>query len=436
MKTFKLAIISLLFFTHQLYAQSYGNFDKVPFAMGLFPPINTNGTNAGNCINQVSINLISGYSGGLAGLEFAGLTNTELDFVRGAQFAGFGNFVNGEFTGFQFAGFANFNRNIARGFQFAGFGNFNYAEANGVLFSGFANFTNGKSLAIQMAGFANFCEDVEGIQASGFANIVKGDGKVFQFAGLTNITLGKVNGAQFAGFLNYSKEKMEKLQVAGVGNIAQGDVKGVQLAGLANIANGDLDGSQIAGLLNVANKVDGLQLGVINLADTIQHGIPIGVLSIVRDGFHEFEISAGEALNTQVAFKIGVDQFYNIFAVGTQYFGPEFMWSVGYGIGTHLMQRGQFKTQLELMSFHINEGSEWTNTYNNLQQVKLNFSKTISDRAAIFVAPTINLLITNKKMIDGKPFESRFAPYSFYSHSGDRTTLKGWIGLTAGIHFN
>ena len=389
MKIFKLAIISLLFFTHQLYAQSYGNFDKVPFAIGLFPPINTNGSNAGNCINQVSLNLISGYSGGLSGIEFAGLTNTERDFVRGVQFAGFGNFVNGEFTGFQFAGFTNFNRNITRGFQFAG-----------------------------------------------FANIVKGDGKVFQLAGLSNITMGNVNGSQLAGFLNYSKEKMEKLQIAGVVNIAQGDVKGLQLAGLTNIANGDLDGSQIAGFLNVAKNIDGFQLGVINIADTIQHGVPIGVLSIVRDGFHEFEISAGKALNTQVAFKIGVDQFYNIFAAGTQYFGPEFMWGVGYGIGTHLIQRGQFKTQLELMSFHINEGSEWTNSYNDLQQIKLNFSKKISDHTAIFVAPTINLLITDKKMIDGKPFESRFAPYSLYSHSGDHTTLKGWIGLTAGIHFN
>ena len=229
---------------------------------------------------------------------------------------------------------------------------------------------------------------------------------------------------------------MEKLQVAGVGNIARGNVKGLQLAGVANIAGGDVDGSQIGGLFNVAKNVDGLQLGVINMADTIKHGVPIGVLSIVRDGFHEFEISAGEALNTQLAFKIGVDRFYNIFAVGTQYLGPEFMWTVGYGIGTHLMQRGQFKTQLELMSFHINEGSEWTNAYNDLQQVKLNFSKKISDHAAIFVAPTINLLITDKKVIDGKPFESRFAPYSFYSHSGGHTTLKGWIGLTAGIHFN
>ena len=438
MKAIKLAIISvsLILFANQLFAQSYGNYDKKPFAIGLFPPISTNTGNEGNCINQVSLNIISGYSAGLAGVEFAGFSNTERDFVRGAQFAGFMNFVAGEFTGFQYAGFANFNKDISTGFQFAGFANFNYAQANGVLAAGFANFTNGESFAIQLAGFTNFCEDVEGIQAAGFANVVKGNGKATQLAGLANIMLGEVNGIQAAGFLNFSKQKMQNLQAAGFTNISMDDATGIQLAGFSNIAAGNLDGAQISAFLNVAKKVNGLQLGVINMADTIESGVPIGILSIVKDGFREFEISFSEGLNTQAAFKIGVDQFYNIFAIGAQFLGSEYKWGFGYGIGTHLVKNENFKTQLEIMSYHINEGEKWTNTYNDLQQVKLSFTKKISEHFNVFAGPTINLMITNNKNDRRQDFKSDFAPYEIYSHSGKNTTLKGWIGLTAGIRIN
>ncbi len=427
-----IALCLLLIIIHPLFGQSYGNYDKVPFSIGIFPPLTTNGTNAGNCINQFSLNAISGYSAGLAGLEFSGFSNTERDFVRGAQFAGFGNFVGGEFTGFQFAGFGNFNKGISNGFQFAGFSNFNYDQADGVLAAGFANFTNGKSLAIQLAGFANFCEDVEGIQVSGFANIVKGNGKAVQLSGFTNITMGEVNGIQAAGFLNSSMKDMQNIQAAGFGNISKGNATGVQAAGLFNTARGDLDGVQISGFMNTAKKVNGLQLGFINIADTIESGIPIGILSIVKNGFREFEVSFSEGLNVQAAFKIGIDKFYNIFSVGTQFLGSEYCWAYGYGIGTHLMNKKDFKAKLELMSYHINEGEAHTNVYNDLQQAKLTFTKKINGHFNIFAGPTINLMTTDNK----DDFKSNFAPYKIVSHSGKNTTLEGWIGITAGIQIN
>ena len=420
MRILKLGMIVFLFLSNQLWAQSYGNYDKVPFAVGIFPPVNSNGTNAGNCINQFSLNLISGYSAGLTGFEFAGFSNTERDFVRGVQYAGFFNFVNGDFTGFQFAGFGNFNRDVSRGFQFSGFANFNYAEANGVLAAGFANFTRGKSLAIQWSGFANFCEDVQGVQATGFANVVKGNGKVLQFSGFSNIILGEVNGIQAAGFLNFSKAKMQN----------------VQAAGFSNITNGNLNGTQIAGFVNVAKKVNGLQLGTINIADTIESGVPIGFLSIVRKGFRELEVSFGEGLNTQLAFKIGVNQFYNIFAIGAQFLGSDEMWGVGYGIGTHLYNNDQTKIQLELLSYQINEGREWTDHFNGLEQLKLTFAKSLGNHLRVFAGPTVNLLITDSQDNNGQKLYRDFAPYSFYSRTGKHTSMKGWIGLTAGIHFN
>jgi hypothetical protein len=435
MKTFRITVISLLLFVlpEWVFAQSYGNYEKVPFAIGLFPPISSNGTNAGNCVNQFSVNIISGYSAGLAGVEFAGFSNAERDFVRGAQFAGFGNFIAGEFTGFQFAGFGNFNRNVSNGFQFAGFSNFNYDQADGILAAGFANFTKGKSLAVQLAGFGNYCEDVEGVQGAGFANVVKGNGKAVQLAGFANITTGEVEGVQAAGFLNYSLKKMQNVQVAGFGNISTSETEGLQLAGFSNISTGNLKGVQISGFLNVANNVDGLQLGIVNIADTINRGVPVGLLSIVRNGFREFELSFSEGLNTQVAFKIGVDKFYNIFAAGIQFLGTGYSWAYGYGIGTHLHKTENSKTQLELMSYHINEGEAYTNVYNGLQQIRLTFTKKVGNHLGIFAGPTLNLLITDNREHGGTRFESDFAPYKMVSRSGKNTTLEGWLGVSAGI---
>ncbi len=116
--------------------------------------------------------------------------------------------------------------------------------------------------------------------------------------------------------------------------------------------------------------------------------------------------------------------------------GSDYSWGVGYGIGTHLTKTDQFTTQLELMSYHINEGKAWTNVYNDLQQAKVIFTKKLSDHLGIFAGPSINLLITNNRDNHGQLFESNFAPYTMASHFGKNTTLRGWFGITAGIHID
>jgi hypothetical protein len=437
MKNILLLIIVTFAFTANSLAQKYGNFTKVPFALSLFPPISTNGANAGNCVNQSSLNLISGYSAGLAGVEFGGLTNTERDFMHGAQIAGVANFVRGEATGFQFSGFANVNRGSSSGFQFAGFANMNYDQADGVLASGFMNYINGKSLALQFAGVANYCRDIEGTQAAGFVNIAKGDGKATQLGGFANITRGNVNGLQIAGFLNFSKEKMQYVQAAGAINIAQNDVDGVQVAGLVNTTKGNLDGVQISGLVNTARKVNGLQVGIINVADTIESGIPIGLVSIVKKGgFQEIEISVGEALNAQVAFKIGIERFYTIWALGAKVFGPDYAWGLGFGIGTHLKKTELSSTQLELISYQINENNFRTHPENNFSQAKVVFGRKLSHSLEVFGGPTVNLLISDNRDKHGNPFESHLAPYELAIHRGSHSTLRGWIGFSAGIRIN
>jgi len=286
------------------------------------------------------------------------------------------------------------------GVEFGSITNINSHFMHGVQFSGFANITNGKA---------------NGVQFSGFSNINNGNSEVIQFSGFANINNGITSGLQSAGF----------------GNLAR-NIKGVQIAGFGNFAR-NVKGAQIAGFINVAKTISGLQLGVLNIADTVKNGIPIGVLSIVRNGYREFEIGLSEGLNSYASFKIGVTQFYNIFSIGIQYLSDRFRWGFGYGIGTHLTDSESFKVNLEAMSYHINENRNWTNAYNDIQQLKLTFARTLSDNISIFAGPTLNLMISDYLNPGQLRTGSCLAPYSIVNEWSNKTSLKGWAGFSAGI---
>ncbi len=54
-------------------------------------------------------------------------------------------------------------------------------------------------------------------------------------------------------------------------------------------------------------------------------------------GYHQIEVSADEIFYTNLAFRTGVRQFYNIFTFGAKpntFEKDETFWSFGYGIGT------------------------------------------------------------------------------------------------------
>jgi hypothetical protein len=58
------------------------------------------------------------------------------------------------------------------------------------------------------------------------------------------------------------------VQVAGIGNFARKKLSGVQIGGIINFSNRETNGVQIAGVINYSKKLRGLQIGLINIADT------------------------------------------------------------------------------------------------------------------------------------------------------------------------
>ena len=99
-------------------------YERRPFQFTfLFPPLSTNGAKNAQIVNDVSLNLFLGVSGGVEVFEAATFINIDQYYMHGAQLAGFGNTVGGSVSGAQVAGFFNVAGTEVKGAQVAGFVN-------------------------------------------------------------------------------------------------------------------------------------------------------------------------------------------------------------------------------------------------------------------------------------------------------------------------
>ena len=379
----------------------------MPFQYSFIHPMGTNGVNAGQTVNNLSLNVLIGYQGGVDGVEVAGFSNTLKYDMRGAQLAGFSNTVLGNVEGGQFAGFVNTSKGYTDGMQLAGFANLSGDSLRGLQGAGFVNVANGKSEAIQLAGFANYSR-------------------------------GALQGVQGAGFVNMVSDTVAGVQAAGFANINSKGMSGTQAAGFANITKGDVDGLQISGFLNVAKRVKGVQIGIINIADTIENGVAIGVLNFVKNGYFGIELSANESLYANASLKMGTRMFYNIFTVGFTPLKNDFILGFGYGVGTETKLNDKWHTNTELIAYHINEtnsskGDVFSDDTNLLSKLNVNFGYTLKGNKEIFFGPSLNVLVTQNEK-NGK-IESSLPPYAFYDFLGDYTSVYMWAGINAGFRF-
>ena len=376
--------------------------------LGMIYPLSTNGILAGRTVNRLSLHLLIGYAAGLDGAEFSAVGNIENDFTEGAQFAGFFNLVRHRVNGVQAAGFVNANGGDTRGAQLSGFVNVGAGTVNGLQGTGFVNVATGAQRGAQLSGFVNLLTDsIRGVQGTGFVNVA---------------TRG-VHGAQLSGFVNYTHH-----------------LKGLQATGFVNVASGDVQGAQLAGFINYAHHVKGAQIGLFNVADSID-GVPIGLVSVVRkNGYRRLELWYGEALQANVAVKMGVSRFYNLLVFGTQFADTDFRWGVGYGVGTLLPITSVLSTNLDLFAMQIHEDDQrgfGDYPLNLLTTLRLSFNLQLAKHLALFAAPTFNVMVSEYRQPDSGLIGSPIAPSrTVYDRTfNDRTNLKMWPGFHVGLRF-
>lgn len=116
-----------------------GFFAERPYQFSLLPGAGIHGSSSSRIVNNVSVNLLGGYTGGVDGVEVSGLfAINELD-VAHFQAAGLFNVVGGQVSGVQLAG-------------------------------GFNDVVHSVS-GLQVAGLVNRAETVQGVQLAGLVNI-------------------------------------------------------------------------------------------------------------------------------------------------------------------------------------------------------------------------------------------------------------------------
>ncbi|WP_257666244.1 hypothetical protein [Parapedobacter tibetensis] len=160
-----------------------GFFAYSPYQVSVTPGLSSHGMFNSQVVNQVSLNLIGGYTAGVNGVEIAGGFNINQKDARDLQIAGLFNVVGRHAQGLQLAGASNIVMHSVSGMQLAGLGNWG-SDVKGV----------------QLSGMFNVAENIRGIQVTGVINKSVGE-TGNQIAGGVNIA-GKVKGIQLAGLVN------------------------------------------------------------------------------------------------------------------------------------------------------------------------------------------------------------------------------------------
>jgi len=346
----------------------------------LFPPLSTNGIDNFKTINDVSLNLFIGVSGGVGMFEAASFINVDRFNVNGVQMAGFGNTVGGHVTGAQLSGFYNVTGAYVHGFQ-----------------------------------------------GTGFVNVA-GSG---------------MKGAQAAGFINVIGDTLDGFQGAGFVNVTEGSHRGVQVAGFGNVTGAGTTHFQGAGFFNVADKVKGVQLsGFINICDSID-GIPLSFISVVKkNGYRKFGFSVSEVQYANIFYKMGVKRLYNIYSFGKP-FGPGSRWMFGAGLGTEidlsektvLNVEGTVHQELWIGNTSASHFLQ-TDRLNLYNTVKVLFGWTMDNQVTIHLGPTFNVSVANSNPNAGQLVWHEIAPYSIYSHTSNnsnQSNVQMWAGLQGSI---
>ena len=266
--------------------------------------------------------------------------------------------------------------------------------------------------SINIAG--GYTAGVDGLEIGGLFNINKGDSRYLQLAGIFNLVGGKVTG----------------WQIAGVNNRALGSVGGVQLSGFINKAYGQVSGLQISGLNNEAHQLKGVQIGLVNVADS-SGGASIGLINIIRNGFYKISLSANNLTNTNISLATGTHDLYTTLHLGANEAHDEKLYAAGIGLGHDFILNNRLYLAASADYHFAYTGSfddRWT-------QAKLLLNVALGKKISFFAGPTWNSYNTTGSL-DG--YKTRFRRSedlsSDYQSNGHH--VERWLGWEAGIAFN
>jgi len=285
---------------------------------------------------------------------------------------------------------------------------------------------------VEMGGVFNIeKKNVKGVQAAGIVNIVGGNAEGVQMAGSHNIVLDSFKGLQASGICNATRRHFKGVQMTGVYNRVSDSLDGAQIAGVINTAR-TVSGLQIAGIINIARKFKGVQLGVVNIADT-SDGYSIGLINLSRNGMKEFSFFTDEVSPLNLAFRSGNEKLYSILLIGYDPSRDHRTYRYGFGLGHRFILNPRLSLDPELTNEHVALGS-WDNFKysNDLYKLQLNLHARFSRHFSISGGPSLNIYHQDKKNPENSFTSPVYKGYNTWSWSDNVT---GWIGWRVSLNF-
>lgn len=228
-----------------------------------------------------------------------------------------------------------------------------YQQANGIQTAGIFNLNNGNTNGIQLSGITNINgKNTNGISLSGLVNITGNHAQGISITGLTNIVGNDAKGIVVGGLMNFVGKDVHGIGLASVANVVSEQMHGISIAGLVNVSGLQVSGIQIATIGNITNKLDGIQIGMGNVA-VRGRGLQIGLVNYYKEQFDGIQLGLVNAnantliqptfyAGTNATFNAGVrfkNPFnYTIIGIGMPYLGldKKFSASAFYRAGIEL----------------------------------------------------------------------------------------------------
>jgi hypothetical protein len=182
---------------------------------------------------------------------------------------------------------------------------------------------------------------------------------------------------------------------------------------------------------NVAEKIEGIQFGAFNFSDSCT-GVPVGLLSIVRTGYHSIGFRTNELALHQVFFRTGVERFYNIFSYGTSFKNNSF-YSLGYGFGNLKRYNNKWSRAWEFDFAQLKSYNSARFEFNLLSNIRLQFAYNPTEWLSIEAGPQYYHHIRNV-LPPNEPY--MLALYNNKHYILGDTAWTHWIGGFAGVSIN
>ncbi len=216
-------------------------------------------------------------------------------------------------------------------------------------------------------GLFGHVDSIRGLQLNLISSGAGMEMRGAQISGVASFS-GRVRGLQMAPISCVTVSPLRGVQIAGATNIAMGLQRGAMVAGLANICPDTIRGLQWAAF-NYAESMNGVQIGVVNVAGEHPKGTQIGLVNFSRDNVGrkfglvninpttQIDLMAfgGTSSKLNLAFRFRNRSTYSMIGFGTHYMGfdGQFSGALYYRLGQYFDLSPRWSVSADVGFYHV-----------------------------------------------------------------------------------